>query len=362
MMMNAFTFLPTERVIYGPGSISALVEELQRLDATRVLIITGRTVFAETPIVRQVISSLGDRHAGVFTDIRQHAPRSDIQRAAAVAREGSVDLLLSVGGGSAIDAAKAVAWELGVENAITHVAVPTTLSAAEFSHIAGFTVEDGGRSKDRVRHPALTPRLVILDAELTAHTPPWLWASTGIRALDHAVETLVAAGDHPIPSLLALEAIRELFACLPASWKQPHAADLRHRCQLAAWMSNFAPATVQMGLSHAISKSFATNYEVPHGISSCITLPPTMRHMAIVRPQPLARMARELNVAAPHTPDLRAALFAADAVADLIRRFDLPTRLRDVGVPREAIAHIAQDAVGSSDQQAAAVRILQEAW
>lgn len=367
-MIETFTFLPLERVVYGPGSIAALPDELERLGVRRVLIISGRTVAEETPIVRNIVALLGERHAATVKGIGQHAPLGDVQRAAALAQEVGADLLLSAGGGSAIDAAKAVAWKLSQEGASQggsappHIAVPTTLSAAEFSDIAGFTREEERRIKDRVRRPDLTPRLVFLDAELTAHTPPWLWASTGIRALDHAVETLYAPGEHPIQSLLALEAIRELFACLPPSWKQQQAVELRQRCLMAAWMSHFAPASVQMGLSHRISKAFGAAYGVPHGITSCITLPPTMRHMAAIRPQPLARLARALHVAASQTPDLRAALFVAEAVGDLIDRFDLPTRLRDVGVPRDAISQIAADAAADPEEKAIAVRILQEAW
>lgn len=363
-MIESYTFLPLERVTYGPGSIAALPGEIDRLGARRVLIISSPTVVEETSIVRNIVERLGPRHAATFAGTRQHAPLGDSQRAAQMAREVDADLLLSVGGGSAIDAAKTVAWQLApAATALPHIAVPTTLSAAEFSDIAGYTLEEDGREKDRHRRPDLTPRVVFLDAELTAHTPPWLWASTGIRALDHAVETLYAPGEHPIQSMLALRAIRDLFDFLPATYKRPQATALRQRCQLAAWMSYFAPASIRMGLSHAISKSFGTKHQVPHGITSCITLAPTMRHMALSRPEPLAQMARALNVAAAYTPDLRAALAAADAVTNLITQLDLPTRLRDVGVPRDAIVHIAHAAAGSDQEQvAAAVRILQEAW
>lgn len=384
-MIASFTFLPLERVHYGPGSIAALPGEVDRLGARRALIVSGRTVAEETPVVTTIVSLLGQRHAGLFKDVRQHVPQSDVARAAHMARALEVDLLISVGGGSAIDGAKAVAWELSSgEQPLPQIAVPTTLSAAEFSHIAGFTIEEGGdrgrgdggrvdrsRIKDRHRHEALTPRAIILDGELTRYTPAWLWASTGMRALDHAVETLYAPGEHPIQSLLALEAIRELFACLPeasaeapdvASSQQPLVA-LRQRCQLAAWMSYFAPATIKMGLSHWISKSFATTYQVPHGISSGITLPPVMRHMARTHAPQLARMARTLGVDAAGMDDHEAALRAADAVSDLIRRLNLPSRLRDVDVPREAIPHIARAAAGDdAEREAAAARILEEAW
>ena len=362
-MTEIFDFLPLERVLYGPGSISALSSEVERLGGSRVLIITGHTVAHKTSLVERVIELLGRLHAGTFTEVRQHAPQSDIRRAAKMVLENQVDLLVSVGGGSAIDAAKAVAWQLaGEDGPPLHIAIPTTLSAAEFSHIAGFTVEGHENSKDRIVDAGVTPRVVILDGDMTVETPAWLWASSGIRALDHAVETLYAPGDHRIQSLLALEAIRELFACLPDSSRRSDNVSLRQRCQLAAWMSYFAPAAIKLGLSHRLSKSFGTTYNVPHGITSCITLPAVMRQMAVTHAQPLATMARALQVAAPDSPDKEAALAAAGAVGDLVRRLDLPGRLRDVGVPREAIAQIARAAGGNPEQQAASIRILQDAW
>ena len=106
-MIETFTFLPLERVVYGPGSIAALPDELERLGAQRVLIISGRTVAEETPIVRNIVALLGERHAATVKGVGQHAPLGDVQRAAALAQEVGADLLLSAGGGSAIDAAKA---------------------------------------------------------------------------------------------------------------------------------------------------------------------------------------------------------------------------------------------------------------
>lgn len=363
-MIETFTFLPLERVHYGPGSLAKLPLEVERLNASRVLIVSGRTVAEETPLVERAVSLLGPSHAGTFAGVRQHVPQSDVARAVQQARELGADMLVSLGGGSAIDGAKALAFELaGDGDPPPHVAIPTTLSAAEFSHIAGFTVEaDDGRSKDRHRAAGLTPRAIILDAQMTAFTPDWLWASSGIRALDHAVETLYAPGEHPIQSVLALEAIRELFACLPASTGQPQDTETRQRCQLAAWMSLFAPGAIRLGLSHTLSKAFGTTYEVPHGITSCITLPHTMRHMATTHAPALARMARALDAAGAATPDHEAALAAADAVSDLIRRLDLPARLRDVDVPRQDIPAIARAAVGDDERQAVAARILEAAW
>jgi alcohol dehydrogenase class IV len=176
------------------------------------------------------------------------------------------------------------------------------------------------------------------------------------------VETLYAPGFHPVQDTLALQAIRDLFTYLPAAQAEPEDVDVRLRGQLAAWMSYFAPAAIQLGLSHKLSKAFGTRFGVPHGITSCITLPPVMRYMAQTHAAALARMAHTLGVATPDTPAQEAAFAAAAAVADLVYRLGLPGRLRDADVPREAIPSIAADAVGGGPQQTDAIDILEAAW
>ncbi len=360
---GVYTFLPQERVFHGPGCLADLPAEVERLGGRRVFIITGRTLAEKTPLVRQLQTLLGDSHVGTFSSIRQHVPGSDVGSAAEAAQTAGADLLLSFGGGSPIDGTKAVAYLLAeaAGQPPPHIAIPTTLSAAEYSGRAGYT-DERTRTKARYADPRLVPRTVFLDPEVTLETPSWLWSSSGIRALDHAVETLYAPGSHPIQDVLALEAIRELFDCLPAAQQHPTDLDIRLRCQLASWMSFFAPESIHYGLSHTLSKAFGTSYNVPHGITSCITLPPVMRHMAQTHATPLARMARALGLARPETSDDEAAHAAADGVATLIQRLGLPSRLRDVGVPQDAFEKIARQAVGEEGDITAVVQLLVIAW
>jgi len=361
-----FISLPQEKVLYGPGSLERLPGEVKRLDCHRVLIITGRSLAEETPVVRRVEDLLADVHAGTFTGIRQHVPESGIQEAVEQARQLQADLLVSVGGGSPIDAAKAVARGLATEQAaafLPHIAIPTTLSAAEYSHVAGYT-DETRRMKTGFADVRATPRVVILEPELTLHTPLWLWSSSGIRALDHAVETLYSPGVHPVNDLLALNAIADLFEFLPRCQEQPHDLEARHRCQMAAWMSYFAPASVSAhkGLSHTIGKRIGTTYGVPHGITSCILMPHVMRFKARREAARLAPIAHALNLVDGKVSEMEAALASAGAVASLIERLELPSRLRDVDVPQEALEQVAQ--VGATDDasQAEIMAILERAW
>src|SRR5215216_4144243 len=269
MRGGTHTLLPTERVHFGPGSLEQIKEEARAKG--RAFVVTGRSLSENTDLVRRVEKFLGEKHAGTFAGMSEHTPGDAVRRAAQMAW-GS-DLLVSVGGGSVVDGTKAVARELGYP---THVAVPTTLSGAEWAHRVGVTNEESGR-KGGFSDPRAVPRVVVLDPETTLFTPEKLWLSTGIRALDHAVEGFLFGGDHPVTDVTGLEGARRLMEYLPLSKREPEDLDVRLELQLAAWLSYFEPANTPMGLSHELGRRIGASYEVPHGITSCITLAPSLR-------------------------------------------------------------------------------------
>jgi len=363
MTSNTYRFLPLEKVIHGPGSVGQLPEEVDRLGGRRAIIITGHSLAHKTPLVAELERLLGRRHAGTFAGIRQHTPESGIIAASQLVTEVDADLLVCLGGGSPIDAAKSVARAMAAESGRTlpQVALPTTLSAAEFSHMAGYTDESAG-AKTGFRDPSVTPKVVILDPELTLYTPPWLWSASGIRALDHAVETLYSPGRHPVNDVLALEAIAELFTCLRRAKESPEDVETKYRCQLAAWMSFFGPAAVQYGLSHRLGRIVGATFGVAHGVTSAIFLAHVMRYKAETEAPRLAPVAHKLKLA-DEAPDHQAALAAADAVTALVRQLGLPYRLRDVGVPEDALADIAAQAADEMGEDPAGVlHVVQAAW
>ncbi len=365
-LRGEYTFLPQEHVLFGAGSLEGLAGEVERVGGRRVLVITGRSLATRTTVIDVVTRALGPLHVATFDGIGEHAPREGVARAVAAARAHAADTLVSVGGGSPIDAAKAVALELsgdgdggaGAGVIPPHIAIPTTLSAAEFSHLAGVTDEAGGPgarpAKAGFADPRVAPRGVILDAALTLSTPERLWLSSGIRALDHAVETLYAPGTHPIEDVLALEAIRRLFHYLPLSKDRPDDLDARTELQLAAWMSFFGEVNTPMGLSHNLGRRMGATYGVPHGVTSCVTLAPVMRFMATRDAGHMAAIARIGRAIAGDVvgDDPRAAQAAVDAVGDLVTRLGLPARLHEVGVEAGDIPAIAAGTSGTGAERA----------
>jgi alcohol dehydrogenase class IV len=338
--------------------VAALPEQLDRLSARRAFIITGRSLATRTDVIARVESLLGPRHAGTFSGISQHVPSGGAAEAARQAREAGADALIGVGGGSPIDATKLAAlalaegWEKPVDftahatraaraapprTLLPQIAIGTTLSAAEFTGSAGVT-DEATRFKGGHRYPAMVPRIVILDPELTLATPWPLWASTGIKALDHAVERLIVPARQPFTSALCLEAIRLLQAHLAVSGvDQPDALAHRGHCQVAAWLSMYGYPDVPTGLSHALGHQIGAFCGVPHGVTSCIALPPVVRHVGRSTPAALSDVARAFGLPANH-PDTGEQI--ADRITALITQLGLPARLRDAGVQEDQLPQL----------------------
>jgi maleylacetate reductase len=328
-------FLPTERVHFGPGSLQQIEEEARSSDL--VFVVTGRSLYEKTDLVRRVEAFLGAKHAGTFPGMGQHTPGGSVEEAVREAR-GS-DLLVSVGGGSVVDGTKAVARELGYP---THLAVPTTLSGAEWAHRVGVTDEELGR-KGGFADPKAVPQAVILDPGATLFTPEKLWLSTGIRALDHAVEGLLYGGEHPVTDVTGAEGARRLVAYLPRSSERPEDVEVRGELQVAAWLAYFAPYNTPMGLSHGLGRRIGASYGVPHGYTSCITLAPSLE----VQKSGISEARwRRLEEAIGEDPVGR--------IAGLVEELGLPGRLRDVGVPEEDLEDIAQD-FGEHEEEALSI-------
>jgi len=359
MTVKSFAYLPADRVIYGAGALNELPAQLDRMNARRAFVVTGESVATKTKLLDRVRELLGARLAGVYPRAGEHVPRSRVIEATGAAREARADCLISLGGGSPVDTTKAVA--LALAEGLTrpdefdaystrfsppggpkrpfatappppHIAITTTLSAGEHTHNAGQS-DEAKRRKDGIAHPLLAPKVVILDPEATRDTPAWLWASTGMRAMDHAVERFYSPGHQALTDPLCLEAIRLLVRFLPASTRNPEDLDARLQCQLAAWLSLYGAFNAPTGLSHAIGHQLGGRCRVPHGITSCITLARVMAFNAPAVPERMQAIAEAMG-----------ASDAPKAMDDFVRRLALPTRLSETGkVNEEDLAPLAHE-------------------
>jgi alcohol dehydrogenase len=356
-----FNFTRLEKVIFGPGTAASLGRELERRGLSRALIVTGKTL-GKSRLLDKVTGAAGSRVAGVFAGASQHVPSRTVGALVEEYRRANADCMVSFGGGSPIDTVKVAAKRIldgpgkGAGAAtidfeaadvaggpdLIHIAMPTTLSAGEFTPIGGVT-DESSSVKGGVTDPRLVPRTVIMDPELTVETPAWLWTATGMRAMDHAVEVIYSKRHQLMVDTLAARAISLLLEHLPASLNTAGAESLAHRghCQLAAWFSIFGIMSTRVGISHALGHQIGPMWNVPHGVTSCITLPHVMRFMADAAPERFGPIARGMGVKFDERKPQAAALECAERMAKFIAQFDVAHRLRDAGVPREQIGSIA---------------------
>ncbi|MBK1658482.1 maleylacetate reductase [Paracraurococcus ruber] len=348
-----------EEVVWGTPAAEAVADIAARQGARRVFLMASGTLNRETEEVSRIRAALGDRVAAVFDRMPAHTPRAAVVAATAMAREAGADLIVTVGGGSVTDGAKAVQLclandirtpeamdrlRVGPAGAppgmrppeIRQVSVPTTLSAGEFSAISGVTNE-ATEAKEMLRHPRIIPQAVVLDPALTRHTPEWLFLSTGIRAVDHCVEGVCSAEAHPYADAQALRGLALLAAGLARVKAAPDDLAARLDCQLGSWLSMAPLATgVPMGASHGIGYVLGAAFGVPHGHTSCIMLPAVMRWNAPANPDRQALVAAALG--APEAA-------AGDLLDRLIAGLGMPRSLGAVGIGAEAFDRIAEGAM-----------------
>jgi len=352
-----------EQVRFGVAAADAVADEARRLDAHRVLLMVSGTLNRTPGTIDTVRRALGNRCAGTFDRMPPHTPRAAVIAATAQAREARADLIVTIGGGSITDGAKAVQLCLANDIAtpeamdalrpvksadgslvappckppvVGQVAVPTTLSAGEFSAIAGVT-DERTRVKELFRHPMIIPRTVILDPALSVHTPEWLFLSTGIRAVDHCVEGICSAEAHPYADAQALRGLALLTRGLPRVKAAPENLAARLDCQMGAWLSMGPLASgVPMGASHGIGYVLGAVFDIPHGHTSCIMLPAVMRWN-----QPANADRQAMVAAAMDRPDAD----AADVLDGFIAALGMPRSLHAVNVPPEAFDRIAEGAM-----------------
>ena len=329
-----------EKVIYGPGKIALLGGELDRRGLSRAMVVTTAIV-AGLPVINKVTQALGPRCAGVFTGVVQHVPRGTVNALEAEIERVNADCLVSFGGGSPIDSSKVAIYGLLGKRELVHIAVPTTLAAAEYTHAGGVT-DETTRVKGGVYDMRVLPLTVVNDPELSLETPDWLWATTGIRALDHAIECAYAIRHQPISDALAAKSISLMIEHLPASIHSKGEESLAHRgyCQIASWFSIFGAMNTRFGLSHLLGHQIGPRWDVPHGVTSCITLPNAMRFMAGIAADRFGPVAEGFGIRFDPANPKPAALACADRAAAFIAQFDVPKTLKEARVPREEIAQI----------------------
>jgi alcohol dehydrogenase class IV len=364
MQAGIYRYLALDQVHFGRKVADALREEAASRGAAGVFVVTSRSLNRNTDAVKEAITDIADRVVDVFDECVEHAPRPAVLKLVERMRAAPVDLVVSIGGGTVIDTVKIALLCLAEsvqseddfdrcrivvrEDGSRHVphidappyrqiAVPTTLSAAEFSDLGGCVDVRGGQ-KHLYTSPLIGPAAVILDPSITVHTPARLWLSTGVRAVDHAIEALCSPGAQALTDANCLHALKLLSQSLPLNRTDPCDLNARLQSQLGVWLASSGINRVDFGASHGIGHVLGGALGVPHGLTSAALLPAVLEFNSDVCSERQEWISRALGF--PGQPAWR-------VVKAFIETLGLPSDLRQLGVPRERFAEIAAKALAN---------------
>ena len=360
MHKGRVVFGAMDEVVFGEAAASAIVAQMDRLRAKRAFLMVSGTLNRQTDEIGKIRNALGARCVAVFDAMPQHTPREAVIAAAEQARAAEADLIVTIGGGSITDGAKAVQLCLannissvdGIDTiravkgvvppikppTVRQVSVPTTIAGGEFTSISGVT-NSRTKVKEMLRHELAIPRAVILDPAISVHTPEWLFLSTGIRAVDHCVEGICSREAHPYADAQAIKGLSMLTSGLARVKTNGRDLDARMDCQIGAWLSTGPLAAgVPMGASHGIGYVLGAAYGVPHGYTSCVMLPSVMRWNRQDNAERQALVAAAMGQAGKD---------AADVLDQFIRDLGMPRSLQSVGVSSEHFDEIARQAMAT---------------
>jgi aldehyde dehydrogenase (NAD+) len=343
----SFSYRNPTRIVFGEGSTLNVASEVEALGGTRALIVTDEGLM-NTNLPQRIRETLGDKCAGIFGEVQPDSGVHIVDRGVEMAQELGADILVSLGGGSSIDTAKAMTVVLKeggkladhfikpIEGPLMpHIAIPTTSgTGSEVTWIA--VVKDHDQGVKRILlSDQLIPKLAILDPQMTVGLPPLVTASTGMDAMCHAVEGIASVRREPISDAMNLHAIRLIMEYLPRCVEKGGDLLARGQQMIAATIAGVGFGNSLVGIVHAMAHIVGGRHGVPHGIANGILLPYGMRYNLDACPDRYALVAEAMAVREKGMSEKEAAVSAVDAMWEFTKRIEHPQRLRDVGVPKE---------------------------
>jgi len=349
--VDSFGYNCPTNVVVGHGALASISKAVVDLGCRRALVLTDPGV-NKAGLAQLAKDALADFCVGIYDNIASEPDLETVDAATAVAREQKADCIVSVGGGSVIDTAKGACVILKsggkandhlnflilTEPQTPHIAIPTTAgTGSEVTNIAVLTSKVAAR-KLYIVDTRIMPNVAILDPRFTMSMPKDLTVNTAMDAMTHAIEAMTSTMANKICDGMALQAIRLINENLPLVVADGKNEKARLNMQLAATMAGWAFTIAQVGLVHAMAHTIGVMHHISHGAACGILLPKVMRYNVDHAADKLVQVAQALGVDTVGMTEHDAALAAADAVEDLMKKVGHPIRLRDVGVPEENLA------------------------
>lgn len=359
-MNKTFSFTGAKKIVFGNGSFEELVEHIKESGGDNPLIVLDKGL-SETGF-RQRVSGLLDLGAmkyAIFDKVEAEPALELADEGAEMALKNKCDAVVGIGGGSAMDVAKAVAVlvankgkavdYLGLNKipgrGLTKIMVPTTAgTGSEVTFTAVFSRKDL-KKKEGMNSPYLYPELALLDPKLTLSLPPEPTAATGIDALCHAIESYTSVNSSPMSEMVSLEAIGLISHSLRTCVHNGSDLEAREQMLLGSLYAGLGLANAGVGAVHSLSYPLGGKYGIPHGMANTIMLPPVMEFNL---PAALEKFAVIASVMGEQTEDIPlrdAAYLAVEAVEALVEDCGIFTGLEELGIPEEAFLELAKVAM-----------------
>lgn len=355
--MNIAEFKIANKLITGSDALKRLGEEVNNLNIKRPLIITDE-ILQKVGVVASVEHELKDYDFGVYNRVK---PEPEIELVADCVNEikrGEYDGLIAVGGGSAIDIAKAAAVvctnnvpieELfGTDNVkergLPLIAIPTTAgTGSEVTNIAILS-DKKEQLKKGIVSPYLLPNVAIVSPEMTLTMPKSVTAASGIDALVHAIEAYLSVHASPITDGLAIKAITMITNNLPKAYANPNNLKAREAMVTASLMAGMAFGNAGVGAVHALAYPLGGRFNIPHGVSNALLLPYVMEWNKISNLEKFTDIAEAMGVDTRDLSNDEAADKAIAAMKRLSLSVEIPTNLKEFGISEDVIPEMAEDA------------------
>ncbi|MBQ7817431.1 MAG: iron-containing alcohol dehydrogenase [Oscillospiraceae bacterium] len=328
-------FISGTKIVCGAGAVQALKD----VNAKRLMVVTD-PFFAKNGMAQKVANAAKAEQVQIFDQVAPDPSVMLVAEGTAAVREFVPDVMVALGGGSAMDCAKAMLHFAGGD--IRLVAIPTTSGSG--SEVTDFAI----LTHQSVKHPLidsrLRPEMAILDEELLTGLPPSLVADGGFDVLSHALEAFVAQDATPFTDALAKDAFCSAFAALPASFAGRQA--VRGKVHIAATMAGMAFTQAGLGVCHALSHSLGGMFHVPHGRLNAILLPSVVGYNASVAGEKYARLARAAGLGG--SAEAIAVRNLKNGLVRLRRELKLPETLAQAGVAPRDVWHAMNDIVAAA--------------
>jgi 4-hydroxybutyrate dehydrogenase len=388
MFEKITTFSFPTRIIFGVGATRQVPGCLEENGAHRPLVVTDPGLRAAPPF-KAVVSALqgGGVHYEVFDGVHPNPVEEDVVKAAETYRSAGCDSVIGLGGGSAIDVAKATVVMAREEGTLADfeaqaggmdrlkgpydpiIAIPTTAGTGTEVGRSSVITSQKLRRKIIIFSPWLMPRRAILDPELTVSLPPSLTAATGMDAFTHCLESLTCPVYHPICDAIAIHGLELIIRYLERATRNGQDIEARGNMLVAASMGAIA-FQKDLGATHSLAHPLSTEFGLHHGLANALCLPAVMRFNLDAAAPHYARLARLYRDSNSKETESREAAAAVQLVEGMIERLGIQRGLRNHGVPREVLEGLSKSAFADSCHktniractQDDLLRLYQESW